>query len=366
MANRPEDQPTGDYARETASGKGFVGITKDDPLWQNASRSMDFIAECYDKDTGGFNQLPGYIPTIAATRQALESLWWAHAELEITDAIPRLKQRHGENALEKTAQFISSKFQSQTEYKDGQPIEAGGFLDENDGVNRLTTPTTHEGLDVLFSLDRLVGQSGAIAKFEAEHPRAFTQMLNMVGNRWVQADGSNGAFSSVADAPRPDIWGTHSALEIIMLSTVHRFETNPDETRKWVRDVQQKTPQIFGYLRSAEIPNGGFGFVPDSRVQNILSVNQVAKIADRLFFFNHPTESEDFQAKRAFFAQHNFLKTIEDMSSSLDSFMDKETGLAIGFTITPEPKKPEPAVPTPTPLPPQPRRGFWNRFTHRS
>ena len=58
MANRPEDQPTGDYARETASGKGFVGITKDDPLWQNASRSMDFIAECYDKDTGGFNQLP--------------------------------------------------------------------------------------------------------------------------------------------------------------------------------------------------------------------------------------------------------------------------------------------------------------------
>lgn len=334
MAQHPEDQPHGDYKREVASNSGFIPVAKGEPLWRDVSRAIGFIIDCYDKKTGGFAQVPSGRPTILGTRMALESLWWAHAGLAIDDAIPRFKEAHGGDAFKKTAIFVVSNFQSGQTERNGKAVQIAGFIDPNDGVNRLGLATTHEGLQSLFSLERMIGLEGTLEGFETAYSRGFSEVLNLVENNWVQIDEQTGAFTQGAHFQRPDIWGTHAALEIITLASVYRFEKAPDETRTWVLRVKQLTPQIFNYLRSIEYPDGGFGFVPESGLPNILSLNQVAKIVDRLYFFNHPGKEDDSEARQVFLAQHKFRSSIDGILHHILSMQDPNTGAFAGYRIS--------------------------------
>lgn len=331
MAQRPEDQPRGDYNKEVASHSGFTPIAKGEPLWRDLSRSIGFIITCYDRETGGFAQVPSGRPTILGTRMALHSLWWAHAGLAIDDAIPRFKEVHGEDAFKKTAVFVVSNFRSEQTDRNGEVVQIAGFIDPNDGVDRLGLATTYEGLQALFSLDRMMGLEGTLEGFETAHPGGLSKILNLVENNWVQIDEKTGAFTQGAHFPRPDIWGTHAALEIIALASVHRFEKAPDETRAWVLRVKQLTPQIFNYLRSVEYPDGGFGFVPQSGIPNILSLNQVTEIVDRLFFFNHPGEEDDCEARQAFLTQYKFRSSMDGILHYTLSMQDPSTGAFAGY-----------------------------------
>lgn len=335
MTKSPESLPVGNYPEEETYKRGQITIVKGSPEWLAASQSVDFTIACYDKRTGGFGEGPDWLPTIFSTNKALEHLWWSHFGLDIEDAMSRFENTHGKNAFSKTVEFVSDNFHPQIEEKDGKETVVGGFLDPNDEVKQIDIITAHKALEALFFLEKLIGVRDAIATFEAEHPPALRIILNFVNNRWVQINKNKGGFNQRADSATPDVWGTHSALEIIALSTVHHPRRNPEEAAKWVKIIRERTPQFFEFLKDVESSyGGGYGFGKESP-PNVLSMNQVLQIVDRLFFFNHPDPDnpDNLKDRQAFIQTHNFASQIERITDTIMACYDPATGGFKGYPV---------------------------------
>lgn len=157
----------------------------------------------------------------------------------------------------------------------------GGF--ENDH-SQLSTATTFEAVQVLFTLEGLLGEEGSIEAFEKDHPNAFSKILNFVDLRWMESEDMGG-FAQVKTQPIPDIWGTHSSLEVVKHLVSHRLKDHPQESAEWVRKIQGRTDQIMNLLYIYQDPKGGFGFSPNSH-PNVFSTYQATQIYRLLHLFN--------------------------------------------------------------------------------
>lgn len=309
----------------------ILSVEKGSPDWLMFYNTAKFVGDCYDSELGGFAQTPGLSPTLLATRMALHILWWGQVKLE-TEAIPRFKVACGDDAFAKVAKFVSARFRTELEERDGQQVAVGGFDDPNDGVNNLRLSTTKEGVEALLTLEEMIRERRTIAQFEEDHPNAFEALSNFVESRWVQTGEQSGGFVQEGGFPKakPDIWGTCAALDIAFFLSWHLFETDPAEAKKWVALARRRTPDIFKLLQETEYRGGGYGFYPDSGVSNAFSMDQVAQIVDRLFFFNHPSKTEDAEAKEKFIKDHGFEPQRQRLVSILAAMPNSE-GLSAGY-----------------------------------
>lgn len=351
MAMNPEQGPTGNYTQEAAAGKGFIPIMKGDETWKLLSQCVDWINDRFDGNVEhGFAQTAVAAPTLMATRMALESLWWAEEGLEIDDSIQRFVKQHGEDSFGKIGKYVTAHYVEGAVRRDGQVTPIGGFADQADGVIDLSLPTTLEGLQTLFHLDRLMKRDGVLADFEQEYPLAIPRVLDQVEARWMPSSRvvtekhrwpkkpteiviEAGGFAQSDKNTRPDLWGTHAALELITLATVHRHQTQPEETREWVLRVRERTPLIFQFMKDVESPYGGYGFIAES-VPNALSNLHAMKIVDRLAFFDRDSNNPNNPLPKSEFSERfGFGPQIDRIGQSVMRMQDKKTGMFAGYAM---------------------------------
>ncbi len=286
----PELRPNFDFARDISAGWGILPIEKGSEFWQQLKEGVQFEINCFDRSTGGFSQRPGGHPDLWSTRLALESLWWSEAGLGIDDAISRLKKKHGDKVFERIVGFVSNAFAEDTESRDDKEFQVGGFRNEQ---RELSTATTFEAIQVLFTLEELLGEKGSIDAIEREHPQAFSRILNLVDLRWMES-GDIGGFAQVKSQSIPDIWGTNASLDIVKHLSSHRFEDHQQETADWIKKIQSRTDQIMNLLKVYQDPRGGFGFSPNSH-PNVFSTLQAAQVLKNLILFNPGQEAHLYQ-----------------------------------------------------------------------
>ncbi|MBI2542442.1 hypothetical protein HYV80_07080 [Candidatus Woesearchaeota archaeon] len=314
-----------DIKEEIAKKRGFVPISKEDPLWRNMYKSIDFIVECSSpapkspkqgvlpgfEDNGylGFaDNTPADKPSIISTYEALASLWWAEQGLHIDDAVSRLLDRRGDDAFIKIARFTAKCFGrgSSGEYLAFKPTPSGLELD---------VESTHRGVEILYLLADAFGEQRAFPEFQRiVGDNGFLEVYKFIKACFSKERGpvaeffgiepNFGAYRPLPNQGKLNIHSTYGALETLKFIAPYIGE----QGKSLVGEVKENTILIRNFIR---LFRNRFGFLPGSE-QNVLSTHEAMEISEILFWFNHPDKIRDKEALREFEKQFYDPKKLVD------------------------------------------------------
>lgn len=152
--------------------RGFIEIQKGSPPWLAAYQSIDFVISCSEPETPsppkqrtlpgfsegslGFADFPYGEQMLRTTYHGMSTIYWAKKGLHIDDALSRLMDERGDDALLKVARFVSKSFGSEDGYK---------AFTRAPGTFGINIDHTRHGIRLLYLLSDGFGETRAMDEF---------------------------------------------------------------------------------------------------------------------------------------------------------------------------------------------------------